>query len=141
MTIRDATDSDGPAVQRLLDQLGYDLSLDVVRNNIKSHRLAGYRLLVAEIDGHVVAFISLHCFQLMHWKEMIGRISAFCVEEGFRSKGVGRQLLHAAEEWMVSRGCAKMEVTSNARRLRAHEFYLNLGWVEDSRRFVKYIKR
>ncbi len=141
MSIRDATDSDSPAVQRLLDQLGYDLSLDVVRNNIRAHREEGYRILVAEIDGHVVAFISLHCFQLMHWKDKIGRITAFCVEEGFRSKGVGRQLVHAAEEWMASSGCVKLEVTSNARRLRAHEFYLNLGWVEDSRRFVKYLKR
>lgn len=141
MTVRDATDSDSPAVQRLLDQLGYDLPLDIVRDNIRAHQEPGYRILVGVIDGHVMAFISLHCFKLMHWKEMVGRISAFCVDEGFRSKGVGRQLLHAAEEWMTSCGCAKLEVTSNTRRLRAHEFYLGLGYVEDSRRFVKYLKR
>lgn len=141
MTIRAATDNDSPAIQRLLEQLGYpELRLEDIRHNLEKHRDPDYRILVAEMDHHVVAFIALHCFHLLHWREKIGRISSFCVEEGFRSKGVGRQLLHAGEEWLYGKGCAKIEVTSNARRLRAHQFYLNLGYTEDSRRFVKYRK-
>lgn len=141
MTIREATPTDGPAVQQLLEQLGYpNLTLDDVRRNLAAHQHDGYRVLVAEMDRHVVGFIALHSFHLMHWAKKIGRISAFCVEEGFRSKGVGRLLLHAGEEWLVTQGCEKLEVTSNTRRIRAHQFYLKLGYVEDSRRFVKYIK-
>jgi len=141
MTIRIAIDTDSPAIQRLLEQLGYpDLALEEIQRKLEEHRDPDYRILVAEIDGHVVAFIALHCFHLLHWRERIGRISSFCVEDGFRSKGVGRQLLHAGEEWLYGKGCVKIEVTSNARRLRAHQFYLNLGYTEDSRRFVKYRK-
>lgn len=141
MIIRAATPNDGAAIQRLLEQLGYpDISLQDTQRNLNHHNDPDYRVLVGEIEGHVVAFIALHCFNLMHWKEKMGRISAFCVEDGFRSKGVGRQLLHAGEEWLSSKGCAKIEVTSNARRIRAHQFYLNLGYTEDSRRFVKYLK-
>ncbi|MBL7851738.1 MAG: GNAT family N-acetyltransferase [Cyclobacteriaceae bacterium] len=141
MIIRAAIPSDGPAIQRLLEQLGYpDLSLEDTLRNLGNHQQADYHVLVGEMEGHVAAFIALHCFHLMHWKEKMGRISAFCVEEGFRSKGLGRQVLHAGEEWFRARGCAKIEVTSNARRIRAHQFYLNLGYIEDSRRFVKYLK-
>lgn len=141
MNIRTATPSDSPVIQRLLEQLGYPhLSLDNTRQNLLNHQGPDYALLVAEIDRHVVAFIALHCFYVMHWKEKMGRISAFCVEDGFRSKGVGRQLLHAGEEWLFEKGCVKIEVTSNARRIRAHQFYLHLGYTEDSRIFVKYRK-
>lgn len=142
MIIRAATASDAPAIQQLLEQLGYpDITLEDTLRNIHNHHDPYYRVLVGEMEGHVVAFIALHCFHVMHWKEMMGRISAFCVEEGFRSKGIGRQVLHAGEEWLRSKGCGKIELTSNARRIRAHQFYLNLGYIEDSRRFVKYLKR
>ena len=141
MTIREAIPSDCAAIQGLLEQLGYpENSLEDVQQKIRAHTEPNYHVLVAEIDGHVVAFISLHCFHLMHWKGKMGRISSFCVEEGFRSKGVGRQLLHAGEVWLFGKGCIKIEVTSNARRLLAHQFYLGLGYTEDSRRFVKYRK-
>lgn len=141
MNIRPVTLSDSPAIQGLLEQLGYpNLSLEDARQNIKHHTGPDYCVLVAEIDKHVVAFIALHAFHVMHWSKKMGRISAFCVEDGFRSKGVGRQLLHAGEEWLFEQGCEKIEVTSNARRIRAHQFYLNLGYAEDSRRFVKYRK-
>ena len=141
MIIRKATSLDGPAIQQLLEQLGYpDVTLDDTKRNLSQHQGEDYQVLVGEIEGHVMAFIALHCFHLMHWKEKMGRISSFCVEDGFRSKGAGRQVLLAAEEWFRTRGCAKIEVTSNARRIRAHQFYLNLGYIEDSRRFVKYLK-
>jgi len=141
MTIREATLDDGPALLQLLDQLGYpNLNLEDTRINIQRHREPGYCILVGEIDGHVIAFITLHVFNVLHWSAPFGRISSFCVEEGFRSKGAGRLLLHAGEEWLQANGCWKIEVTSNARRIRAHQFYLNLGYAEDSRRFTKYLK-
>lgn len=141
MTIREATPDDSAVLLQLLDQLGYPtLTLEDTRSNLRKHRDPDYCILVGEIDGHVVAFITLHVFHVLHWRAPFGRISSFCVEEGFRSKGAGRQLLHAGEEWLQAKGCAKIEVTSNARRIRAHQFYLNLGYSEDSRRFTKYLK-
>ena len=141
MKIRKAIITDSSAIQILLAQLGYpDITLADAERNIANHQKDGYRCLVAEMDNHVVGFISLHCFDLLHWKEKIGRISSFCIADGYRSKGIGRELLRAGEEWLAGNGCAKIEVTSNERRTRAHQFYLNLGYVEDSRRFVKHTK-
>ena len=142
MTIRNALSTDAMAIKNLLAQLGYpDLTEQDAINNIKRHSSEGYRLLVAEEDKTILGFIALHWFDLLHWKEKIGRISAFCVDESARSKGVGKKLLKATEDLFAAQGCAKLEVTSNARRTRAHQFYLNLGYEEDSRRFVKYLQQ
>lgn len=138
MIIRKATPSDASSIQRLLVQLGYpDLSENDVVEKIKLYNQAGYCMLVAENEKKVVGFISLHWFDLVHWKGKLGRITSFCIDEKFRSKGVGQQLLQACEKLLLNEGCAKIEVTSNVRRTRAHTFYLKSGYVEDSKRFVK----
>ncbi|MBL7863840.1 MAG: GNAT family N-acetyltransferase [Cyclobacteriaceae bacterium] len=139
MTIREASLEDRQAIRRLLGQLGYpELSESDVASNIISHQQKDYAMLVGEMDDKVIGFIALHWFDVAHWKAKIGRISAFCVDDSSRSQGVGQKMLEHAEGLLLSKGCAKIEVTSNARRTRAHQFYLRLGYVEDSRRFVKY---
>lgn len=139
--IRTAVSSDAKPVQNLLAQLGYpDLSEKEVEEKIKAHEGANYKLLVAELANQVVGFISLHLFDLMYWRGKMGRITAFCVDENARSQGIGLQLLEEAERYLFSHGCEKLEVTSNAVRVRTHAFYLKAGYLEDSRRFVKYKK-
>jgi hypothetical protein len=46
--------------------------------------------------------------------------------------------LKAGEIILREHGAVKIEVTSNARRAQAHQFYLKAGYTEDSKRFVKY---
>jgi N-acetylglutamate synthase-like GNAT family acetyltransferase len=141
MIIRQVKDGDAPCIQGLLAQLGYsDLSVQEVTTKIKRHQLEGYSLLIAEEEENVIGFISLHWFEFLHAKGMIGRITAFCVDEKNRSSGVGRKLLLEAEKVFIQNGCTKLEVTSNQSRQRTHQFYLTNGYVEDSKRFVKYIK-
>jgi GNAT superfamily N-acetyltransferase len=141
MIIRQATIQDSISIQRLLAQLGYpNLDEVEVHQKIKRHSLENYHLLVGEIDHEVVSFISLHWFELLHIKGKLGRITAFCADEFFRSQGIGRRLLEAAENFLVKQGCTKIEVTSNIKRIRTHEFYLSRGYEEDSRRFTKYFK-
>lgn len=139
MVIRRARLTDASAVSSLLAQLGYpDLDSDDAKDKIRIHKQPGYCMLVGEVKGKVIGFISLHWFELAHWKGKMGRITSFCIDENFRSKGIGAQLLEAGETLLRRQQCIKIEVTSNHRRVRAHEFYLRLGYTEDSRRFVKY---
>jgi len=141
MVIREANIQDVLAIQRLLAQLGYpDLPEEAVLEKINRYHSKDYRVLVGETDLNVIGFISLHWFEIFHSTGKIGRISAFCIDELFRSEGFGRLLLEAAEIFLVKQGCKKIEVTSNIRRIRTHEFYLERGYGEDSRRFTKYFK-
>lgn len=140
MTIRNASHHDTKAIQRLLGQLGYPEMADSdVLLNITKHQQQGYAILVAEVDSRVAGFVSMHWFNLFHRKGNIGRVSALCVDDTLRSKGVGRTLLSAAEELLSSNGCVRIELTSNMRRTRAHQFYLRQGYQEESKRFVKEI--
>ena len=137
--IRSALATDVKALKRLLGQLGYpDLDDDLVLQKIRLHQNGTYRLLVYETGERVVGFIALHWFELIHLRSSLGRISAFCVDEEFRSQGIGSALLEAAESMLAAMGCGKIEVTSNAKRLDTHAFYLGRGYKEDSKRFVKY---
>ncbi len=140
MSIRDAKESDVLFLKRLLLQLGYPDQDEIgIQQKIKHHGQEGYRLFVAEIDQEVVGFIALHWFHLLHSAGNLGRISAFCVDERFRSQGIGIRLLETAEGLLKLKGCGKIEVTSNPKRTRTHHFYLKQGYTEDSKRFVKYV--
>lgn len=141
MIIRQAREQDAAQVKELLVQLGYPtLSREEVAVKINSHQSENYSLLVAEEGNEVLGFISLHWFEFLHAIGKIGRITAFCVDENIRSKGIGKQLLQEAEKILMKNGCTKLEVTSNQTRARTHQFYLTNGYLEDSKRFVKYVK-
>ena len=141
MVIREATIKDVLSIKELVSQLGYaSLNTEELQAKMEQYQKEYYKLLVAEVDSKVVGFISLHWFDLFHSAGKLGRITAFCVEEQFRSQGIGQQLIVEAEHVFRSEGCTKMEVTSNMKRLRTHEFYKMQGYDEESKRFSKYLK-
>ncbi|HEX5168805.1 MAG TPA: GNAT family N-acetyltransferase [Cyclobacteriaceae bacterium] len=138
LMIRDGRIDDALDIRILLAQLGYSkLSEDDIRNKIIHYSSKEYKIFVVEVDGHVIGFISLHCYEAFHSTGKIGRITALCIHDKFQSKGYGKQLLVEAEKYFVQSGCLKLEVTSNKRRTQAHNFYLSQGYLEDSRKFVK----
>jgi GNAT superfamily N-acetyltransferase len=67
----------------------------------------------------------------------MGRISALVVDENIRRRGIGTTLVKAADDFFVGRGCNRVELTSNNRRLEAHRFYLAKGYEIRSKHFVK----
>lgn len=139
MLIREARLSDATALLPLLRQLGYaKLDESEIREKVRLYSAAPNRLLVSENETSVTSFIALHIFPLFHSPGNAGRIIAFCVDEQFRSQGIGVKMLKAAEDYFLANGCARVEVTSNNRRTDAHAFYLHQGYLGDSRKFVKY---
>ena len=139
MIIRQGLLPDSPSIDMLLTQLGYPQQADESVEAIKSYNLEGYHLLVGEIDSVVVGFASLHWFDMFHMRGKMGRITAICVVEEQRSLGIGRELLWAAEEFLKLKGCVKVEVTTNLKRILTHEFYLKNGYIIDSKRFIKQL--
>jgi N-acetylglutamate synthase-like GNAT family acetyltransferase len=139
MVFRQATIQDVTSIKALLAQLGYpDLTVDEVKEKIEAYAREHYYLIVSEIDKKVVGFVALHWIEVMHFQGKLGRITAFCVDENFRSKEIGTRMLAASESFLQQQGCFKIEVASNIRRNRSHKFYLERGYVEDSKRFTKY---
>ncbi len=138
MIIRNVRENDALSLKSLLVQLGYPLlEQRDIQHQIRLHSQEGYHILVAEIQDEVVGLIALHYFEYFHLNGKLGRISTFCVDEHFRSQGIGIKLLEESEIFFKQKGCVRVEITSNIRRTATHPFYLNRGYKENSKRFIK----
>jgi GNAT superfamily N-acetyltransferase len=90
---------------------------------------AGNDVLVAEIAGDVVGMCQLVIFR--HFQAEGGlccEIESVHVHPEFRSKGIGAQLVSSAAEIARRAGCYRVQLTSNLRRPRAHQFYEREGF-------------
>ncbi len=136
--VRPATESDATSISALLSELGYSLEVAHVKKNIAllSSSLSD-AVFVAEADSSIVGVISFHVIPLFHVVGNLGRISSLVVSSQWQRRGVGGKLVQAAEEFGWSQGCLRIEVTSGDHRAGAHEFYQNLGYQFDERRFLK----
>ncbi|HCZ37390.1 MAG TPA: hypothetical protein DHV26_15825 [Cytophagales bacterium] len=134
--ITEANRNHAEAIVSLLTQLGYTDSITAVEYRIEMHQQPGYKIFVAT-NQTVVGFIAIMIYQNLHISGSIGRITAFCVDEQQRGKGIGTQLLRCAESFLKSEACYKVELTSNNRRTESHVFYSHQGYEQTSQHFVK----
>ena len=140
MIVRQGRLQDSASIRNLLGQLGYPQDSDSVIKAIENYFEDGYYLLVAEIDDMIVGFSSLHWFDMFHMRGKMGRITAICIEDDLRSKGIGRNLMRASEDLLKSKGCVKVEVTTNVKRTLTQEFYAKNGYEINSKRFIKNLE-
>jgi GNAT superfamily N-acetyltransferase len=137
MIIRQGILSDSSSIHKLLAQLGYPQEDGKVVEAIESYHHEDYYLLVGEVDNTIVGFASLHWFDMFHARGKMGRITAMCIQENLRSKGIGHRLLMASEQFLKEKGCVKVEVTSSLKRTLTHKFYAKNGYGINSKRFIK----
>jgi len=135
--IRAAEARDSAALAGLIEQLGYSASAAEVAARLKLMQAEGRAVLVAELDGEVVACLTTSVMQVLHRPAPVGRISMMVVDEALRNRGVGAALVRAAERSLAERGCYMVEVTSHVRRTEAHRFYENLGHERTSVRLAR----
>jgi len=96
-------------------------------------------VLVGEVDGEVVGVLQVIIFQ--HFQHAGGwccEIESVHVRGDMRSRGIGAQMLAAAEELARERGCYRIQLTSRNVREDAHRFYLANGYSQTSQGFKKF---
>ena len=135
--IRPAGARDGAALARLIGQLGYQVGEEEAADRLAIMQAEGRVVLVAELDGAIVGCLSTSVMRVLHRPAPVGRISMMVVDEALRSRGIGAQLVRAAEEALAEQGCYMVEVTSHVRRTDAHRFYERLGYERTSVRLAK----
>jgi GNAT superfamily N-acetyltransferase len=136
--IRSAKVDDSPQIAALLGQLGYPSESKIVRKRISLLSSGSAdRIWVAEFQGKVVGLLAFHLTPLLHVLGSLGRITALVVDGKFRGKGIGRQLVETAERWAWERDCTRIEITSGDQRAQAHQFYQDLGYALEAKRFTK----
>lgn len=136
MDIRRATQSDLPAILRLLlegrvtpsDELAPDAPCyaEALREMQASDWSAIY---VAELHGRVVGtFMLAFIRHLLRRGTLVAEVEAVHVDAAERGKGIGAAMMHWAIEAARRRGCSRVQLTSNKSRKDAHRFYQRLGF-------------
>jgi len=96
-------------------------------------------VLVADTGGEVVGVCQVVIFQ--HFQHVGGwccEIESVYVRSDMRSRGVGAQMLLAAEDLARERDCYRIQLTSRNVREDAHRFYLANGYDQTSQGFKKF---
>ncbi len=138
--LRPATCGDHAAIRRLMDQLGHTSDAHFMRNRVREAVESRRQLFIlAEICSDVVGVATAHITSPPFETPSAARLSALCVDENHRSRGIGRELVNGVEFWAHKMGCDILEVTSHNRRNQAHNFYEQLGYEETHRYFEKQL--
>jgi GNAT superfamily N-acetyltransferase len=135
--IREATRDDLPAIIELLHEdvirevdesavaaTAYGDAFDEITSD------AHQQLLVGEVDGEVVATAQLTWVRhLTYVGGLMCVVESVRVRSDLRGRGLGRELMEHVIALGRNRGAARVELTTNAHRLRARQFYADLGFV------------
>jgi GNAT superfamily N-acetyltransferase len=138
MMIRRIAASDVPRVVPLMAELGYPTNAAALAERVAAISAnPDDGVLIAEEEGAISGLVAVHSFEMLHRPGRLGRITALVVSASARRRGVGRQLLSAAEDHLRAIGCVKLEVTSGEQRAEAQDFYAAHGYQEQRVHFVK----
>ena len=127
--VREMTSEDLPAVAALSGQLGYPVTLAQLEPRFDWIRRTPYEeLFVAEMpDGSIAGWIHVGADpSLTH--DSVAEIKGLIVSEAHRGKGLGEDLVAAAEAWCLRHGFRNVRVRSRVEREAAHGFYQRRGY-------------
>ncbi len=86
-----------------------------------------YYCLVFRREGETIAMLNLRFESQLHHAGAVAEIMEFAVDERYRNRGLGREMLARAVELARERGCMQIEVACNQLRKDTHRFYLREG--------------
>ena len=107
-----------------------------VEESLASIDQPDHAVLVAEINGRVVGFVTLSSTR--HFTgELDGYMGELVTVEDFQGRGVGRRLVAAAESWAEEHGLHRMTLDTGAHNAGARAFYERLGYDYEDVRLTK----
>jgi GNAT superfamily N-acetyltransferase len=129
LAIRQPRDEDAAALADLSEQLGYPVTPDELRLRLST---------VAANDDAAVLVATDAADRPIGWVHvelkrtlvapLTAQIMGLVVDDAARNRGVGKELLAAAEAWASTRGSRHMIVGTRVTRERAHRFYQREGY-------------
>ena len=137
ISIRRAVLTDAAALAELTTQLGYAADPAALQRRLAQVRNDAHAeiLVAADADDRILGWTHVAGRTSLE-DEPFAELCGLIVAERARTRGIGAQLLDAAETWARRNGYPKLRVRSNVVRERAHRFYLREGYFEVKRQVV-----
>ena len=141
MKVREAKIEDSESIRILSIQLGYEYSLEKVKQKLRTI-LANpdHRVLVALDNTIIVGYIHIERYQTLYTDDLVN-ILGIVVDASCRGRGIGTSLVHEAEKMATQMFCNGIRANSSSSREQAHVFYRKNGFSSEKnqKRFLKYI--
>ncbi len=137
LRVREMTSADLPAVAALSGQLGHPVTVAELEPRFDWIRRSRYEeLFIGELpDGSIAGWIHVGADpSLTH--DSVAEIKGLIVGENQRGKGLGEELVNAAEAWCVRHGFRNIRVRSRVEREGAHGFYQRRGYQKQKTQHV-----
>jgi GNAT superfamily N-acetyltransferase len=136
-TIRRASEQDCGEAARLASELGYPVSGEAMRTRLQRLLASSSDVVfVAEsADGGLAGWIHGVLSQFLESDHRV-EIGGLIIDERFRRKGVGRDLVRHIERWAVEQGVDLASVRCRSNRAETHRFYESLGYSQTKTQIV-----
>jgi len=142
LTVRDARLNDAVELAALACELGYKTTGVEMATRLKTIlKDVRYKTFVAEIGEKLCGMIGTVSHSSYLHNDLSGRIIALVVSNRMRKRGVGRELVAAAEKDFRRRKIMLVTLTTRIEREEAHRFYEKLGYARTGFRFGKNLRR
>ena len=129
LLVRVIAREDAAAVAELSRELGYEVSVEMVAEQIgrvssrAGNQIAFVACIGCDVVGWIEATITYH---LQYFPYSL--IGGLVVREGMRGLGIGKRLCAEVEAWSKEKGVGVVRVTSRSTRGDAHRFYIRDGY-------------
>jgi len=127
--IREAEIADAAVIAQLSGELGYPSSpAQTVTRLLSILDSPDHKVFVAtNREGSVHGWIHVFVSQYLE-SDPFAELGGLVVSTRWRARGIGKKLMAAAEDWVVSKGIRTMKIRSRSSRVEAHAFYESLGY-------------
>ncbi|MCU0489272.1 MAG: GNAT family N-acetyltransferase [Anaerolineales bacterium] len=96
---------------------------------------------VAEVDGRLVGFAALRLAPGLFYPEPHAEMTELYVEDAYRRRGIGRELVQYVERLAVEMGAVELWLMTGKENLPAQDFYRALGYEQDDLVMSKELKK
>lgn len=140
ITIHHANVSDYADIHKICqDDLGYNCSVDLVKERLEKLDLNRERVFVADIDGKVVGYVHAEKYNTLYFESMVN-IQGLAVSKAYRRNGCGKALMDAVENWAKECGIQYVRLNSGMTRTEAHDFYRSIGY-DNEKEQIRFMKK
>jgi PhnO protein len=105
----------------------------IFRENIST---AEWAIFLIQYRGISIGFCSLHFKNSLHHAARIAELEEFFIVSKARGNGYGQQALELLKKQCTQRFIYQMEVSTNKKRQKAHQFYLSSGFQDSHYKLV-----
>ena len=129
LAIRPPRDEDAGALAGLSEQLGYPVAADELRRRLSQVAANDQAAVLVATDAtnRPIGWVHVELKRSLV-APLTAQIMGLVVDDAARSRGVGKELLAAAEAWASRRSCRQMILGTRVTRVRAHRFYQREGY-------------